>query len=169
MNLRLPHLNLVLTALILGAIAAPSVSVARDALRNALCNSFPEGVGCVAVVACIGEAGRWLKGVAIGQTDGAIYATTNDGVECSGTWTSKNWYGAGQTNMNCADGLTARVVYTYQDRESGTAYGKGRTNTGERVVGWAGTRLLADMRVLNGTDPDEPAMLVCGSKAIPLE
>jgi len=121
---------------------------------------------CSRVVACIGVEGTWFNGRAFGRGAGALDGQLSTGAHCTGSWVQQNLIGLGQADVECDDGMSTTVLYTYQDRYTGTAIGHGRTNLGELVEVWSGQNVLA---YFQNEDRDNPVItLHCGLTSIPL-
>ncbi|MFM2390212.1 MAG: hypothetical protein RLZZ437_1767 [Pseudomonadota bacterium] len=135
------------------------------AQEAALCPMTDDQANCVRVLACVGEQGRWFHGRAFGRGEGTLAGVVNDGVTCQGTWTSRNAMGLGQADVVCDDGATIRVIYFYQDEYTGTAIGRGESDTGDLVQSWSGEHVLEYFR---DGDPSAQAVLKCGAQDIPI-
>lgn len=146
---------------ILACVLAPMAARAE----GSLCPMTADQTNCVRILACYGEAGRWFHGRAFGRGEGTLAGVMDDGVSCTGTWTSRNIVGLGQADVTCDDGATIRVIYYYQDEWTGTATGRGLSSTGARVASWSGEHVLEYFR--NGS-PTGEARLRCGEYDIPL-
>jgi hypothetical protein len=133
--------------------------------QDALCPLTDDQANCVRILACIGEQGRWFHGRAFGRGEGTLAGVVNDGVSCTGKWTSRNAFGTGQANVVCDDGMEVTVIYFYQEEYTGTAQGKGISNREEVVSAWSGENVLDYFRDGN---PTAQAVLKCGSFDIPL-
>jgi|GEM_PF-317081 len=120
---------------------------------------------CVWLLACIGDDGRWMDGRATGWDAGPLEAASNDGVACTGNWTTSDSFAGGRADVFCDAGMTASVMYFSQDPATGTVSGCGMTNWGEIVEAWSGKNVLEYFR---GGDPTEGAVLRCGDYGIPL-
>ena len=130
-----------------------------------LCDMTEDQANCTRVLACIGTDGRWFHGRAFGRGAGTLTGRMDDGVQCSGVWIARNVVGVGQADVTCSDGMTVRVIYYYQDEETGTARGLGRSNRGAVVKAWSGNHVLDYFR---NNAPDSRARLICGTTEIPL-
>lgn len=89
-------------------------------------------------------------------------AIQQKGTRCSGTW-RRTALGAGRTTFECSTGLAGRGTFTYFDPTTGTATGRGRTNTGDRLYFWAGANVLDFIR--SGSE-DNRALLSCVTRAL---
>lgn len=127
------------------------------------CRMTDDQTDCTRVLACIGDAGRWFNGRSIGRGAGTVSGSISDGVTCSGTWTEHGPLGFGQAQVACSDGMTASVIYYYQDAYTGTALGRGQTNRGEVVKIWSGTNVLQYLK--DGSDAPD-VRLPCGDGSI---
>lgn len=132
---------------------------------DALCPLTDDGGNCVRILACIGDQGRWFHGRAFGRGEGTLAGVISDGAQCTGDWTSRNAFGAGQADVVCDDGMTVRVIYFYQDPYTGTALGKGISNREDVVQSWSGDHVL---EYFKDGDPTADAVLKCGTFDIPL-
>jgi hypothetical protein len=139
-----------------------SAAMAQDA---DLCPMTDDQASCSRVLACIGDQGRWFHGRAFGRGEGTLAGVVNDGVLCQGTWTSRNAMGLGQADVVCDDGAAIRVLYFYQDEYTGTAIGRGTSDTGDLVQSWSGEHVLDYLR---GGSPTAEAVLKCGALEIPV-
>ena len=97
---------------------------------------------CVPFVGCFESGDGFFHGMSFGKREGPIFAVSEQGVRCEGRWW-RNALGAGKARFTCEDGVSGRATYTYFHKSSGTAKGRGRTNSGERLRFWAGHRYLA--------------------------
>jgi hypothetical protein len=132
---------------------------------SAECPLTDDQTSCSRVLACFGEAGRWFEGRAVGRGLGSVAGTTNDGVTCTGVWTSENGEGQGEARASCDDGLSVTVITTYQDYYTGTAIGQGVASTGVPVTSWSGLHVLEFLSRESATG--RPA-LPCGPADIPI-
>ncbi|MDR7125813.1 hypothetical protein [Pseudotabrizicola sp. 4114] len=146
-------------------VAATPVFVTPAFAEADLCPMTDDGSNCVRILACIGEQGRWFHGRALGRGEGTLAGVMNDGVQCVGDWTSRNAFGTGQASVSCDDGMSATVIYFYQDEYTGTALGKGISNREEVVQSWSGLHVLDYFRDGN---PSAEAVMKCGSHDIPV-
>lgn len=96
---------------------------------------------CVPILACMAGDGVYISGHAIGWNEGTIGGTTNTGVSCLGTWTSRGILGTGMVQFQCEDGVSGTVIFYYQDSLTGTTTGRGLTSDMGRVTGWSGHHL----------------------------
>ncbi|MFN3935978.1 MAG: hypothetical protein ACK4KW_00230 [Gemmobacter sp.] len=120
---------------------------------------------CTPVVACIEDTGVHFTGRAVGWGSGTLAGQLSSGAICSGTWVSRNRLGLGQADLDCDDGQSGTVIFTYQDGATGTATGRGLTKGGQAVRGWSGRNIRAFLRAETGeVDP----RLMCGEVEIPL-
>ena len=149
-----------LPALAFYAAALPVFSETLDA-----CVMTDDQSDCVRVIACIGDKGRWFQGRSFGRGTGTLAGRINDGIICSGSWTSSNAFGLGQADVKCSDGMTASVIYYYEDSYSGTAIGRGYSSDGQLIESWSGEHVLDYFR--DGS-PDAEAILKCGDYGIPI-
>ena len=131
--------------------ALPAALVlAQPVFAQDLCPMTGDSGNCVRILACVGDQGRWFQGRAFGRGQGAVAGVMSDGATCVGTWTSRNWMGAGQADVACDDGMEVTVLYTYQDEYTGTARGGGQANSGEWVQVWSGLNLLDYLHAQTG-------------------
>ena len=129
------------------------------------CPLTDDQTSCSRVLACFGEAGRWFEGRAVGRGLGTVAGTTNDGVTCSGVWTSENGDGLGEAQVTCDDGVSVTMISTYQDYYTGTAIGQGVASNGVAVTSWSGLHVLEFLARESATGT--PA-LPCGPVDIPI-
>ncbi len=130
------------------------------------CEMTDDQKNCVRILACIGDDGTWFNGRAIGRGTGRLVGVTNTGSSCKGVWTSHNFLGLGQADVSCDDGMTTTIFYTYQDEYTGTAIGRGKSNTGKMIKVWSGLNVLDYLR---GADTSSPIItLPCGTQSIPI-
>ncbi|MGP9803697.1 hypothetical protein [Paracoccus sp. NSM] len=108
-----------------------------------LCPLRSDDSSCSRVVACLGDEGRWFHGRALGRGRGEVLGVTSDGAQCRGQWAERGLLGLGQASVTCQDGTEVGVLFTYQDRFSGTATGRGTTRDGTAVQVWAGQHVLS--------------------------
>lgn len=119
---------------------------------------------CVRTLACIGPDGLWFDGQARGWNSGTLIGTRSDGVPCTGQWAYGGVLGSASAQLQCSDGLKARVIYFAQDSQTGTGIARGMDGTGRVVRAWTGANVL---QFLGETD-DAPAQLPCGLTGIPI-
>jgi hypothetical protein len=139
--------------------------LAASAWAETLCDLTDDQTSCSRVLACFGTEGRWFEGRAFGRGAGTVAGVVNDGVSCSGTWTSENGQGRGEAWVTCDDGMTVTVTTEYQDHYTGTAIGQGVANTGAAVTSWSGLHVADFLRRESGTPQ---AVLPCGPQDIPI-
>lgn len=142
---------------------------AADAQEATLCPLTDDQSNCVRVLACIGTEGRWFHGRAFGRGEGSLAGEINDGTTCTGAWTSRNRFGLGQANVECDDGMSAAVFYTYQHEYTGTAIGAGVSKDGIAIKTWTGLNVLdylegatGKVNVLPCGRPGDPADIPMG-------
>ncbi len=150
------------------SLTASTAAQAQDVTYAPACAATGDQAHCVRVLACIGMEGLWFNGRAFGQGAGSVAGLLSDGAGCAGRWKSRNALGLGQAVVTCDNGLEVTVLYYIQDDYTGTVLGSGRTNRGELVRAWSGTKVLEYLR-----DPDHPegenrVFLPCGSEPIPI-
>lgn len=116
---------------------------------------------CVPFVGCIEDGRGFFHGYSFGRKKGPLTAFTENGATCEGRWW-RNAIGVGKAEFSCENGLSGRASYTYFEPSSGTAFGKGRTNKGDRVRFWAGHRLLPHV-LSDQKETDD--ILACVTKA----
>ncbi len=148
-------------------LLTPPTPSQQSSLRQAgACETTNDQASCSRIVACIGDDGKWFNGRAFGRGAGVLEGQISNGATCKGRWVERNVLGLGQADVECDDGMTTTVLYTYQDAYTGTAIGNGRTNQGELVEVWSGQNVLA---YFQNEDPDNPVIsLQCGLNSIPL-
>lgn len=118
-----------------------ALCLGTPSLAQTTCPMTGDQSNCSRILACIGSD-RWFEGRGIGRGNGTLAGTMSDGTTCTGTWTARNWFGAGQADVICDDGMSVTVLYTYQDEWTGTAVGGGEANTGDWVQAWSGNNVL---------------------------
>jgi len=129
------------------------------------CLNTQDENNCTPAYACIGSAGDWFKGHAIGWNTGVIAGETAKGQTCKGNWTMRNAFGAGQVYMECDDGMLVLIYFTSQESETGTATGQGVTSDNRKIQGWSGRYVEAFFKQFNGW-PE--GYMVCGGTDVPL-
>jgi hypothetical protein len=167
------HPPLLIAAFCLAPIAVqaqllmpPSATPDRSVHQSGACDTTNDQSNCARVVACIGVDGNWFNGRAFGRGEGVLEGRLSTGASCKGHWVERNLLGLGQADVECDDGMTTTVLYTYQDTYTGTAIGHGRSNRGELVEAWSGRNVLTYFQNQN---PDNTVItLHCGLSAIPL-
>lgn len=115
------------------------------------------GEHCVTFVACIEETGEHFKGYALGHDAGTLAATSSLGASCTGNWW-RTLLGLGRAEFSCDDGRSGSSLYTWFDRDTGTAIGSGQFADGARARFWSGSDLE---RYFRETDPDEVQRMKC--------
>ena len=93
---------------------------------------------CAPVLACMPGDGVWFVGRAVGWDQGTLSGVTNTGVQCTGEWAVGETIAFGRVRFSCDDGLTGRMIYFYQDNETGTARGAGLVSGFGRIRAWSG-------------------------------
>lgn len=117
---------------------------------------------CVPFVGCLEDGSLHFVGRTHGRRDGPLAARTSQGAQCTGTW-KRTIVGAGKASFSCDDGRAGKVLYTYFDAPTGTAVGRGSTETGERLIFFSG-RAIREFMSADGTfDPD---LIGCVSEAL---
>ncbi|MBO9477506.1 hypothetical protein J7382_08180 [Shimia sp. R11_0] len=97
---------------------------------------------CTRVVGCVlGEPNEIFIGEVIGVQSGHFSTKTNLGAVCTGTFRRTN-FGTAKVKATCNDGRRARATFTYYHKQTGTGRGKGRMSNGNKIVFWAGNRML---------------------------
>lgn len=117
---------------------------------------------CVKNLACIGEHGRWFEGRAIGWNSGILLGRTSDGVSCNGNWRIDS-SGIGRAELACEDGTTAEVISEYQDYETGTTVGVGKTGNGEEIRSFSGRNVVGFLK------KEGVPILPCGDAGVELD
>lgn len=123
------------------AFWAGSSATARDlpALDLPACALEPGSAeSCTPVLACMPGEGVWFVGRAIGWNKGTLAGQTSTGVSCTGDWAVGETLGFGRARFSCDDGLSGRMVYYYQDTETGTARGTGLISGFGQIRAWSG-------------------------------
>ena len=130
------------------------------------CNTNSRDVdSCALIVACIEETSDYFIGKAFGFESGRLGGELQDGTLCTGDWVARNSLGLGTVNIDCDNGVSADVIFTYQHRQTGTATGFGKTSDGRFVKVWAGKHI---MKFLSMTTDQVDPKLICGSVEIPM-
>ncbi|KJZ19559.1 hypothetical protein [Loktanella sp. S4079] len=141
------------------------IAQSANAQSGTQCALTEDNENCNRVVACVGTDGLWFNGRAFGRGTGTFAGSMSNGVSCDGTWVSRNAFGLGEADVSCDDGMTGKVLYTYQDPYTGTAVGRGLTSDGRPIQIWSGNNVLRYLR----EDTGKPvAMLPCAAGAIPM-
>jgi len=92
---------------------------------------------CSPIVACMPGEGTYLVGRAVGWDEGTLSGVTNTGTSCIGTWRVTG-LGVGLARFACDDGMEGRLVYYYQDGETGTTHGRGLVSGFGQLEAWSG-------------------------------
>ncbi|WP_147111740.1 hypothetical protein [Tateyamaria sp. syn59] len=119
---------------------------------------------CVPFIGCTLDGQDFYVGRTFGRESGVLEARGLSGATCSGTW-RRTALGIGRAEFSCSDGMSGRATYTYFDRSSGTAKGRGRTQGGDRLQFWAGHRIGAFILTDGGLDPDIAACVAQAMRA----
>ncbi|WP_299147302.1 hypothetical protein [uncultured Tateyamaria sp.] len=117
---------------------------------------------CVPFVGCTQDGQNFFTGRTFGRESGPLTATGADGTACRGMW-RRTFLGAGVAKFECSDGNTGRARYTYFERSSGTALGRGRTKAGDRLTFLAGHNIGTYVLANNGLDK---TLLSCVTRAL---
>ncbi|WP_298840521.1 hypothetical protein [uncultured Roseobacter sp.] len=126
-----------MTRTVMTSLLAGLLCTSAAAETCTLSNDF-----CVPFVGCFEDGQGFFHGYTTGRESGPVVAQTENGTLCVGEWW-RGFAGAGKAKFACEDGKSGRATYTYFHRSSGTAVGKGRIQSGERVRFWAGHQYLA--------------------------
>ncbi|MEX0371656.1 MAG: hypothetical protein AB3N09_13570 [Tateyamaria sp.] len=117
---------------------------------------------CVPFIGCTTDGQDYYVGRTFGRESGELEAQGLSGATCRGTW-KRTALGAGRAVFSCSDGVSGRATYTYFDRGTGTAKGRGRTQSGDRLQFWAAHRIGLFILTEDGLNPDIAA---CVRRAI---
>jgi len=101
----------------------------------------------------------YFVGRAIGWDEGTLSGVTNTGVSCIGTW-QVTGLGVGLARFACDDGLEGRLVYYYQDGETGTTHGRGLISGFGQIEAWSGHNIR---QFLDLTGRRVDGELMCGA------
>ena len=101
----------------------------------------------------------------MGRDKGTLAGAINFGSICTGTWVSRNFFGTGQADLECANGHWVKVIFHYRDDVSGTVNGFGFTNHGVSTCAWSG-HYIQDFHDEKSGQVDNK--LMCGEVEIPL-
>ncbi|MDO5633138.1 MAG: hypothetical protein Q4G22_15085 [Paracoccus sp. (in: a-proteobacteria)] len=136
--------------MILRFLPAALLASAASGSEPQLCPLRDDDASCTRVLACVGDQGRWFHGRSLGRGAGDVVGVMSDGVACTGRWTERGVMGFGQADVTCDDGTRVEVIFTYQDRYSGTATGRGLTEDGLAVQVWSGQNVLGYLHQTTG-------------------
>lgn len=139
------------TALAFAVIATSTASALGDVAR---CDT---ATVCVPLVVCVEATGEVLRGMALGQDEGPIFAASAAGVRCEGTW-RRSLMGLGLAEFTCSDGRGGTSAFTWFEPDSGTAVGSGQFSSGEEARFWAGNNLE---RYFREVAPEERQRMAC--------
>ncbi|CUX81780.1 MAG: Protein of unknown function (DUF1358) [Roseibaca calidilacus] len=114
---------------------------------------------CSPIVACMPGEDSYFVGRAIGWDEGTLSGVTNTGIICIGTWRVTG-LGVGLARFACDDGLEGRLVYYYQDGETGTTHGRGLISGFGFVEAWSGHNIE---QFLDQTGRRVDGELMCGA------
>ena len=114
---------------------------------------------CTPVLACMPGDGVWFVGRAVGWDRGTLSGVTNTGVSCTGEWVVGETIAFGRVRFSCDDGLAGRMIYFYQDNETGTARGTGLVSGFGRIRAWSGHNIT---RFLDRTTGRVDGDFMCG-------
>jgi len=113
---------------------------------------------CTPLVACVEETGEIFRGFTIGgDRSGPLVAQSVTGAICKGTW-RETLLGIGLAQFTCDDGRAGTSAFTWFERETGTAVGKGDFVDGTTVRFWSGSNLK---RYFEEVDPAEQQRMAC--------
>lgn len=150
---------------VLLALASPSLAEQSPQVDKT-CLDIPGSMrSCSPLVGCLGNSGTYFTGRAFGRDTGSLAVDTNAGATCAGTWVGRNAFGTGQADFTCDDGQSGKVIFHYQDGNTGTVKGFGITNRGTRIKAWSGHYIQDFINAENGA---LNTRLMCGEIEIPL-
>lgn len=140
--------------------AGVALALPAHALDLPACETRPySSESCSPVVACMPGEGVYLVGRAIGWNEGTLEGVTNTGTQCEGTWRVGATLRVGHAAFRCDDGLAGRLIYHYQDPETGTARGTGMISGLGLIRAWAGHNVRA---FLDASGARVDGDLMCG-------
>lgn len=127
---------------------------------------------CTPIFACVDPAGGANAEPFFGRAvedaftvgGGSIEGALASGAECLGRWRSLP-DGRGLAEGDCDDGRTFEIEYGFRHPDTGTLVGRGRTNRGEIVHGWADGDIRRFFQDRLGS-PD--GALPCGARRYPV-
>lgn len=143
----------------------PIVSHAQPKVDQECIRAEGQPANCTPLVACIPESGIFLTGRAFGWHQGSLAGETNAGFACFGQWTADGPFGAGRVDLQCENGQTGIVLFTYQDGPTGATTGFGKMSNGHRIQGWSGQNI---QQFLINESGDVDAQLLCGGFVVPI-
>ena len=114
---------------------------------------------CSPIVACMPGEGTYLVGRAICLDEGTLSGVTNTGVSCIGTWRVTG-FAVGLARFTCDDGLEGRLIYYYQDGETGTTHGRGLISGFGQIEAWSGHNIR---QFLDQSGRRVDGALMCGA------
>ncbi len=146
-------LALACLTLVLGVAAAQAAS-----------NCTQPSSQCTRVIGCVlGEPNELFFGEVHGIQRGVFVTETNFGAVCRGTF-KRTKIGTARVEAQCDDGRRARATFTYMHKQTGTGRGKGRMSNGDKIVFWAGNRMLNYFQDVQKSRFDE--LVVCAMDAL---
>ncbi len=151
-------------AIAVGA-ALTSYEVAADTQSAPCVQVTGSEENCTPIVGCLGEAGDYFVGRAIGWDTGTFEGVSRSQLTCFGDWTASNAFGLGQANIHCDDGMTGIAYFIYQDGVTGTTKGQGLLDDGRRLRMWSGHNIQQFIQNQSG---DLDARLMCGDLPVPI-
>ncbi len=145
---------------VLACLVGIGVFTPLSALEMPDCENRPGSPeSCAPVVACMPGDGVYFVGRAIGWNEGTLEGETNTGVACRGSWSVGETLRFGRVRFECDDGIAGRIVYHYQDPQTGTARGTGLISGFGRVRAWSGNNIV---QFLDRTESRVDGDLMCG-------
>jgi hypothetical protein len=150
-----------LTAIVVMA----EIASASPAIDQSCDQTYQGRDTCSPIVACLGEAGIYFTGRAIGWNTGTFAGETNAGFTCFGQWQLKGFLGLGEATIECDNDLTGAIYFTYQDPETGTAIGIGRLSNGGTVQMWSGHNIRQFLKNESG---EVNPRLMCAEVEVPI-
>lgn len=144
-----------MTAAFLRAALAFALGTNMAAAEVPTCD--PDRDNCSRFAACVSGTSEIIRGTSFGIDAGTIYAQSDKGVTCQGTW-RRGFMGVGLARFTCDDGRSGQAAYTWLDPRTGTATGTGSFDDGTLVRFWSGNNLASYFR---SADPNDLAALEC--------
>lgn len=164
-----------LSALIACLVAASALAAARGPARaqsadpavDPMCVGAEGRDPCRAVYACLETKGAADAVLAFGRMRGLRRGQAelklSTGARCVGRWSGEGAGGA--VHLRCDDRRRFAIYFQSEHAETETIVGRGTSNQGEDVVGWAGPRAQAYLSEVGGAPFGS---LPCASGAVAL-
>ena len=150
-------------------IELPGIGAKPETLELGPCEGNPYSPSnCVRVLACLGSEGLWFDGQAHGWDTGDVVGQLSTGQPCAGSWSSNGLFGTGFSSMECAGGLSARVLYHTLHNETGTVEGSGVDSQNRKVRVWTGLSVLEFLEKETGKPNALPCEDGSGGGTIPI-